>query len=115
MRYYSTRLATNIPGPDWRVRLFCLLFFFIPRANPEFELFFPKVRRWYVEVDESGNAVRELGLNEQGAPITAGPWERNFGFWADSPGPFPADSAEELSQVTFEQMWALFVGNRRGA
>lgn len=115
MHYYSTTLATNIPEPDWRTRLFVLLFFFVPRANPDFEPLFPRVRRWFVEVDETGNSTRELGLDEQGTPITAGPWERNFGFWTDSPGPFPTDSAEQLSQAKFEQAWASFAGSRGGA
>ena len=115
MHYYSTTLATDIFKPDWRVRIFYLLFFFVPRANPDFEPLFPRIRRWYVEVDEAGESVRELGLDEQGTAITAGPWKRNFGFWTDSPGPFPADMAEPLSQAQFEQAWASIAGNRGGA
>ena len=115
MRYYSTVLATNFPASDWRVQLFYLLFFFIPRANPEFEPLFRKVRCWYVEIDDAGNAVRELGLNEDGTPITAGPWLRNYGFWTDSPGPFPTESAEELSQVKFDQAWTFFAASRGSA
>jgi hypothetical protein len=115
MDYYSTTLATTFPARDWRVRFFYLLFFFVPRANPDFEPLFPRVRRWLVEVDDSGNAVRELGLDEQGVPVTAGPWERNYGFWTDSPGPFPSESADPVAQSVFAQAWATFAANRVGA
>lgn len=97
------------------MRLAYLVLFFIPKANPDFEPLYPKIRRWFVEVDDKGEAVREIGLNEQGVAITVGPWERNFGFWTDSPGPFPAESAQEISQAEFEHMWASFGGLKSGA
>ena len=115
MHYYSTTLATSIPASDWRVKLFRTVFFFIPSANPDFESSYPKVRHWYVEIDESGNAVREIGLDAQGEPIVAGPWGENYGFWTDSPGPFPTESSDQLSAVDFEQKWADFSASRGSA
>ena len=112
MHYYSTTLATKIPVSDWREKLFRAVFFFIPPANPDFDSLYPKVRRWYVEIDESGNAAREIGLDEKDQAIVAGPWEDNFGFWTDSPGPFPTESSDELSAVDFEQKWAEFSATR---
>lgn len=115
MHYFSTTLGTSIPESDWREKLFRMVFFFIPSANPDFDSLFPKVRRWYVEVDEAGNATREIGFDSHGQAITAGPWDRNFGFWTDSPGPFPVESSEQLSAVDFEQKWADFSGTRSSA
>ena len=115
MRWYSTTLATDFPGDDWRVRLLYVVLFFIPKANPDFEPLYPKVRRWLVEVDDDGESVREIGLDEHGAAITVGPWERNYGLWTDSPGPFPAESAQEISQAEFDRVWASFQGLNCGA
>ena len=116
MRYYSTTLCTNIERGRG-LRLLYALFFFIPKANPDFEPLYPQVRRWYVEVGDKGTAVRGIGLNDQGAAITVGPWDRNFGFWTDSPdGPFPAESAQEISHDEFNDAWAsFFEGLRKGA
>jgi hypothetical protein len=108
MRYYSTTLATNLRPADWRMKLVYTLLWFIPRSNPDFEVHFSRVRRWYVEVDDSGLPSRELGIDERGTPITAGPWERNFGFWTDSGEPLPAERTEEIAKDVFEAMWERF-------
>lgn len=109
MRYYSTTLATNLKPVDWRLKLIYTLWWFIPRSNPDFEVHFSSIRRWYVEVDDCEMPVRELGLDDSGAPITAGPWERNFGFWTDSGEPLPKDRLEEIDRTEFETMWRRFV------
>ncbi len=109
MRYYSTTLATNLPPADWRIKFIYTLLWFIPRSNPEFEVHFSRVRCWYVEVDDSGLPLRELGIDETGTPITAGPWKQNFGFWTDSGGPFPDEHTEEIANSVFEEMWQRFV------
>jgi hypothetical protein len=109
MRYYSTTLATNLKPADWRMKLIYTLLWFIPRSNPDFEVHFSSIRRWYLEVDDLGLPVRELGLDEIGNPITAGPWERNFGFWTDSGEPLPKDRLEEIERTEFETVWQQFV------
>ncbi|HEY7642341.1 MAG TPA: hypothetical protein VH814_21585 [Steroidobacteraceae bacterium] len=92
----------------WREKLVYALLWFIPRANPDFEVRWPHVRRWYVEVDDSGVPVRELGLDANAMPISAGPWERNFGFWTDSGQPLPEDRSSEIDRDEFETMWRRF-------
>jgi hypothetical protein len=108
MRYYSTTLATNLRPADWRMKLVSTLLWFIPRSNPDFEIHFSRVRRWYLEVDDSGLPSRELGVDERGTPITAGPWERNSGFWTDFGEPLPVERTEEIAKDVFEAMWDRF-------
>ena len=84
MNYGSTTQATDFAPDDWKVRLFRAALWFIPRANPDFEPLFVHVRRWLVEVDDSGRVQREVALGNDGAPLFAAPNERNFGFWTDS-------------------------------
>ena len=112
MRYFSTTLATDLPPADWRAKLIYALLWFIPRSNPDLEVHFCRVRRWYVEVDESGLPVREVGIDERGTPITAGPWEHNFGFWTDSGEPLPEDRVEEIRKEEFDTMWQGFADSR---
>src|SRR5688572_673422 len=94
-----------MPRADWRVKLVKTLLWFIPRANPTFEQRFPEVHRWYVELDARGVALREIGVNSAGQPITAAPWGPNLGFWIDGPGPFPLESSREESASVFEHLW----------
>jgi|RhiMethySRZTD1v2_1073278.scaffolds.fasta_scaffold2868698_2 hypothetical protein len=109
MRYFSTTLGTNLKPADWRMKLVYALLWFIPRSNPDFEVHFSSIRRWYIEVDDSELPVREIGLDDNGTPITAGPWERNFGFWTDSGEPLPKDRLEEIDSAEFETVWQRFV------
>ena len=51
-----------------------------------------------IEIDPAGVAQRELGFNERGEVIVAGPMGKNFGFFTDSnatfaPADYPAVSA----------------------
>jgi hypothetical protein len=66
MTYGSTLLATNF-GPDcWQVRLRRALLFFIPRANPDYERLYRHVRKWYLELDDSGCRCERLALIRMG-------------------------------------------------
>lgn len=105
MRYYKTTLATNLRPPDWRTKLVHTLLWFIPRSNPDFEVQFSRVQCWYIESDDSGSPLRELGLDETGMPVTAGPWKQNLGFWTDSGEPVPVEHAEEIARSVFEETW----------
>ena len=108
MQYYCTTLGTNLPPPDWRMKLIYTLLWFIPRSNPDFEAHVSQIRRWYVEVDEAGRPSREIGIDESGMPITAAPWQSNFGFWTDSAEPLPAERTEEIAEDVFLNMWQRF-------
>lgn len=108
MRYYSTTLGTNWPPPDWKIRLIYTVFWFIPRANPDFERFLPDIKLWYLEVDDEFYPCREIGMDENGDPVSAGPSGRNWGFWTDGPEMFDPAEATEISQASFEKMRQRF-------
>jgi hypothetical protein len=72
MHYGITIEATDFTDQmmsDWRDRLLKIIFFFVPRANPDNELLYPRVRSWALEIDEDGWPQREVGLDSTGKPL----------------------------------------------
>jgi len=108
-RYLSTVCATDWSPPDWKEKLFYAVLWFIPRANPDYD--FTAMRRWYVEVDENDQPIREIALNEHGDPLFGAPWRSNFGFWIDSGGPLPSERTQEIDGASFMAAWATLVAN----
>lgn len=106
MHYGSTTEATDFAPQDRKARLVRAALWFIPSANPDFERMFPRVRKWFVEIDGSGRAQREVAAGDDGAPLFAAPDERNFGFWTDSDRTFAKAELAPLSALEFEQLWS---------
>ena len=112
MKFYgTTTLGTPIPADDWRVRAIRILLWFLPRANPDYERLFPRVAKWFLEVDDSGKPCREIGLDRTGAPLFAMPDDRNFGYFADSDATFAQADLTPADQSDFERMWASVTPN----
>jgi hypothetical protein len=107
MNYGSTTEATDLAPLDRKSRLIRAVFWFVPSANPDLEHLFPLVRKWLVEVDDEGNAQREVGLSADGTPLFAAPDERNCGFWTDSDKRFAPAELVDLSAEQFEAAWTL--------
>jgi hypothetical protein len=106
MHYGITTEATDFAPHDWKARLVGITLWFMPRANPDFEPLFPQVRKWLVEIDESGRALREIAVGSEGTPLFAAPDERNFGFWTDSSKVFSRSELAPLSALEFEELWS---------
>jgi hypothetical protein len=113
MRYGSTRKAAPLPVADWKVKAMRLLLWFIPRGSPDHEPLYPRVRKWIVEVDESGNVAREIALGENDIPLFAAPDARNRGFWSDHV--FSMDELAPIEAGYFEQLWARCVSSQSDA
>ncbi len=114
MFYGSTIKATNFTKNElnnWKVRLIYLVLFFIPKSNPDNEKLYPLVRKWLLEIDEKGDAVREIALDENGKAIFSSPNPRNFGFWTDSTGEFNKSELEPINKDYFEQLWISLNSN----
>ena len=111
MYYGITRLATDWTEEmmhGWKVRLLRAVFFFIPRANPDVENFYPRVKGWALEVADSGMPQREVGLDEDGRPLFATPNDTNTGFWTDMAAmEFSRDDLEAMDADEFERLWSL--------
>jgi hypothetical protein len=106
MRFGTTTKATNWPERhSWKVRVVRALLWFIPRANPDNEALYPKVRLWAVEVDDDGKPNREVGVGEDGTPLFRSPEGRNFGFWTDSPMTFNDGDLQPILEREFEDLW----------
>ena len=109
MQYGTTELATDFTEDlmrDWKVRLVKSLLFFIPRANPDVEEFYPLVRKWALELSDDGWPQREVALNADGVPIFRTPEGRNTGFWTDMAAKrFEGSELREISRGEFEQLW----------
>ena len=110
MHYGITREATNFTEKmmtDWRVRLLKAVLFFVPRANPDHERLYPKVRSWALELSDDGWPQREIGLDFQGQPLFGAPNDRNTGFWPDMAiQQFNPSELEPMSEESFNTLWA---------
>jgi hypothetical protein len=113
MRYGSTLKATDLRAEGWAVKALRALLWFVPRAAPDQEPLYPQVRKWLIEVDESGNVAREIALGENDTPLFAAPNAKNRGFWSDH-----VISKDELAPIEaghFEQLWSRCISGQRMA
>ncbi len=80
--------------------------------------FFPKLHKsivyrkqsseasyWYLEIDEKGKVIREIGFNSFNEPIAIAPWRGNEGKWPESDVTFNPDEYEYISEPDFVNMW----------
>ena len=80
----------------------------IPLANPDFDRTYKRVRKWWIELDETGIPQRELGFDQDGGVIVAGPICDNLGFWTDSTMTFSPTEHKRIPEEAFESAWSLF-------
>ncbi len=65
------------------------------------------VREWLIEFGDDGLPWREIGLDESGAPVLAGPDARNYGFWLDTNMTIKDFDGEPVAEEEFERIWKL--------
>ena len=82
-----------------------MLLFFKPRPSPDHERFYHLVRKWYIELDDCGVPVREIGLDSEGRPLFRAPDGRNLGFWTDSTEAFQDGPLTPIKAEEFERLW----------
>jgi len=109
MFYGTTDLATDWPAnltKSWRERLVRAVLFFVPRANPDAEPLYPRVKRWMLEVSDDGWPNREVALDDLGAPLFRLPNARNTGFWTDmAHRQFGRSDLLPVGAEEFERLW----------
>lgn len=110
MHYGITTEATDFTDrmmSDWRVRIVRMILFFVPRANPDNELLYPKVRSWALELDDQGWPQREVGLDSSGKPLFCAPNRRNTGFWPDMAAKqFDLAELQSIPAENFNDLWS---------
>lgn len=105
MRYGSTTEATDWNPERWATKAIKALLFFIPRANKDNEALYPFVRKWLVEVNENGEASREIGLDKNDKTLFTAPNSRNSGYWTDNPKIFTSTDLQPVEKEYFENLW----------
>ena len=86
MKYLKTVKSTSWPKEEpIKVKLLQKLFWFIPNPNRENEKKFYLLNEWYIEFDNDGYPVREIGIDTSGHPILASDvLDGSFGYWLDT-------------------------------
>ena len=107
MIYLRTRLATNWQqgGSTIGVRIAQFVLKLIPKANPDYEGKMHLVKEWLIEFDDDGKPWREIGMDDSGRPVLAGPSIRNYGFWLDTNMIASDFHGEKLDRNEFEKNW----------
>ncbi|NNF57261.1 MAG: hypothetical protein HKN04_03385 [Rhodothermaceae bacterium] len=100
MRFIRTKLATDCPEPGDG---FFAKLLRRASANPDYEPHLHQVSEWLIEFDDDGHPGREVGLDEAGRPVVAGPDEKNYGFWLDTNMKLDDFEGESISREAFEE------------
>jgi hypothetical protein len=78
----------------------------LPKNDPDFFLQDEPVAYWWLELDESGMAKREIGFTAGGKPLRYAPIGRNWGVFVGEEVS-PAHLAEEVPAGSFQDAWEL--------
>jgi hypothetical protein len=74
------RSRARRPLPWW----IKVLQFIIPAANPDLAPYMDRARIWWIEIDDNGLPLREIGFDPGGLAVVLGPVSGNHGFLLDS-------------------------------
>lgn len=80
----------------------------IPKANPDFEQDYDNVKKWWLEIEEKGLPVREIGFDKNGEEIVIGPIDGNFGMVTDSPMMFDNEPNVKQIEDEFQIVWKKY-------
>ena len=106
--YIRTKLATDWEKPSQNGVIGRLLDRLVAgiSANPNYENALPLVKEWLIEFKEDDLPFREIGLDDKGAVVLAGPTEQDYGFWLDTNMKRPDFKGREIPESEFEAIWA---------
>ncbi|MEM8775356.1 MAG: hypothetical protein AAGF53_09995 [Pseudomonadota bacterium] len=87
----------------WWIKLLAWL---LPAGSPDLEPYYEHVVSWWIEVDETGEPLREIGFSETGEAIVLAPVSGNFGMMLDASDDW-SDCAEDSREAAedFEAKW----------
>jgi len=105
LRYLEIRSVGGhdpTPLPWWIKLLTCILL----AGNPDIDQYVEQADRWWLEIDEAGLPLREIGFNAQGNAIVFGPVPNNYGFLIDASDDW-SDSTEDSAAAAqnFDTVW----------
>lgn len=106
MKYIRTKKATS-----WEKRegifdkLVRFIYSLVPNSNPRYQQKYYLLHEWFIEFDNEGKVLRELGLDEKGKVLFSSPNKQNPGFWIESKMTFKDFEDNELSSEDFTTLW----------
>ncbi|WIV98778.1 hypothetical protein [Kinneretia aquatilis] len=77
----------------------------VDNANPSYRGRLAFVRSWLIEFDDDGGPWREIGLDESGSVVLAGPSSVDYGYWLDTPMRYSDFKGNPISREFFEELW----------
>ncbi len=84
MRFYAYKnYARDEPVDFIKKTLEKVLLYILPTANPDFQNDYKDVVEFWLEIDDKGEAIREIGFNKMNRPIVGGPIGENAGVFTD--------------------------------
>ncbi len=87
----------------------------LPQANLDYDAHDEQLAYWLVEVNDQGQAKREIGFSSQNKPLVFAPTDRNYGVWTDSDRVFVVEQFEARNDFPFDATWnKLYEQNRQG-
>lgn len=78
-----------------------------PDGNPDFGELHEKVHYWWLELDDTGYPIREVGFDLNDQAIVIGPFGENYGFMTDCNTTFKATDFPSVNSSRFEEHWKL--------
>ena len=100
MSFLRTQIGTNTTRPSWLERLVTM-----DTANPSYRGKYHLIHSRLIEFDEDEHPCREIGLDESGSIVVAGPSAIDYGFWLDTNMRLSDFTGEPIPEEHFEQMW----------
>ena len=77
----------------------------IPDGNPHWKWRYEKAEYWWIEADDDGSPVREIGFGPTGEAVVISPLGENYGFIIDSNVSFESWPNDAGVQTEFERFW----------
>ena len=114
MKYLKTVKSTSWPekqsSPEPTIEKLLTKLFLSP--NKENEAKFYLVKEWYIEFDDAGYPIREIGLDQAGMPVVASDIEDGtYGYWLDTNmlyADFLGSDSAEIQATEFQAMWSKY-------
>jgi hypothetical protein len=107
VRYLRIEIDEPSGAPSWGEKLVhAALKALLPAANPDLEKLYERVRVWWLEIEDTGEPIREIGFDIEGQPIVLGPVGTNVGLLVDASDDWShseADSSE--ARANFDKVW----------
>ena len=87
----------------------------VPKANLDYDACSDRVAYWLVEVNDQGQAEREIGFSAEHEPLLFAPTDRNHGLWTDSDRVFLPEELEARNAFPFDESWHALYARTPGS